>query len=87
MRCRWELATRTMAFSPRSPADEAWRKQLHAVHIQAKKAQKPMRVSFFDGRTQTEVPATVLAAHAVYDDFVVRLEDGVSLSSLCPREL
>lgn len=67
-----------MAFSPRSPADEAWRKQLHTVHIQAKAAQEPMRVAYFDGRTQTEVPATVLAAHAVYDDFVVRLEDGVS---------
>lgn len=72
-----------MAFSPRTTADEAWRKQLHAVHIQAKASQEPMRVLYLDGRTQNEVPATVLAAHAVYDDFVVRLEDGVSLPDAC----
>ncbi len=69
------------SFSPRTPADEAWRKQLHTAFTNAKVAQQPMRVKYFDGRTQTEVVATVVSAHAVYDDFVVRMDDGVSFTT------
>lgn len=64
------------AARPVDPADAAWRKQLQTAHAQAKSAQEAMAVKFFDGRTQTEVLATVLSAHAVNDHFVVRLEDG-----------
>jgi hypothetical protein len=76
-----------MAFSPRTPADEAWRKQLHAAHIKAKLATMPLQVLFYDGRTQTEVMAVVLSAHATYDDFVVRLEDGVNPCKSHPHGL
>jgi hypothetical protein len=80
--------------SPRSQADEAWREQLHRAHIAAKVSSAALEVSFFDGKTQSELPATVLSASAQYDDFVVRLPDGVRhcgplahspLPSLTPR--
>ena len=66
-----------MAFSPRTPADEAWRPQLHAAHVAARLASRPLVVAFYDGRSGAEVDATVLAADTAHDDFVLRLPDGV----------
>ena len=66
-----------MAFSPRTPADEAWRRQLHAAHVAARLASRPLVVSFYDRASGAEMEATVLQADTAHDDFVLRLPDGV----------
>jgi hypothetical protein len=65
------------AFSPRTPADEAWRRQLQGAHVAARLASRPLVVTYYDGASGADVEATVLRADAAHDDFVLRLPDGV----------